>query len=139
MDRVTTDEFRQLTNFAQAAELITDCGYYGTVEPADLAGVTLYGIVRPDTDELIACLAVLSAGAQAYVDYLVVRQDARHTGVATYLTSKVASQLQRQKVRVIHTCVSGENGASARMLMRFGAKIGWPYINAVVRLEDDNG
>lgn len=133
------DEFYEDVDYVKATALINDCGYYGRIEPADLAGTRLYGIMRPDTDELIACVAVLVSGAQAYVDYLVVRQDCRGEGIATYLTRRVADALIDKKVRVIHTCVSGENAASASMLKRFGAKIGWPYISATIRLEVDHG
>jgi len=128
--------FTDEVDTAQAAQLINDCGYYGRVEPADLAGTQLYGLLDWDKEELVACMAVLRSGAQAYVDYLVVRQDRRAEGLATYLTKQVYQELERAKVRVIHTCVSGENAASASLLKRFGAKIGWPYISATIRLEE---
>lgn len=130
--------FCQWEDRVTAARLITDSGYYGIVEPGDLVGLELYALEDLD-HELLACIAVIRAGVQAYVDYLVVRPDRRGQGGASYLMRQVAVTLQEQKVRIVHLCVSGENGASAKMLMRFGAKIGWPYINAVVRLEDDNG
>lgn len=133
------DEFREDIDYTAATHLVNDCGYYGWVEPADLAGTKLYGIVRPDTEELIACVAVMVSGAQAYVDYLSVRQDSRMEGVATYLLSRCAEELIQKKVRVVHTCVSGENAASANLLKRFGARIGWPYISATIKLEDDHG
>jgi len=131
-------DFKVWTDYLKAAQLVTDCGYYGTVEPADLAGTELYALAENDED-LVACIMVIRSGAQAYVDYLVVRQDCRGQGLALLLTDCVAHVLYKQKVRLVHSCVSGENGASAKMLMKYGAKIGWPYINGLVRLEDSNG
>lgn len=118
----------------QAARLVTECGYYGSVAPADLAGVPLYGI--QEEGELLACVAVIAQGAQAYLDYLVVRQDVRNKGLAAELLDWVYQDLACQGVRMIHTCVSGENGAAAKLLIRFGAKIGWPYINGLVSIEE---
>lgn len=122
----------------KAAELINDCGYYCAVEPTDLAGSEMYGMFTDD-NELAACVLILRSGAQAYLDYLVVRQDLRGKDLARTLLDHTYNTLQRHKVRVVHTCVSGENAASSKLLMRFGAKIGFPYISGTIRLEEEHG
>lgn len=131
--------FAKLNSVVTASRLISESGYYGWVEPDDLEGVDIYGMVEEITFDLIACVVIVRMGAQAYLDYLAVRQDKRGEGVAAELLAKTAVDLKKHGVRKVHTCVSGENGAAAKMLTKFGAKIGWPYINGLITLEDDHG
>lgn len=133
--------FAKLSTIADAVALINECGYYAPVEHADLVGTDVYGMVRQHGRqmELVACVVILRMGAQAYLDYLVVAGSMRNTGVATTLLEHVAQDLRKYKVRVVHLCISGENGASAKLLSKYGAKVGWPYINGTVRLEEDHG
>lgn len=133
--------FCKVNSRSEVAALITDCGYYGVLLEHDLAGVDIYGIrdELPWQHNLLACVVAVRQGAQAYLDYLVVRGDQRGKGTAAELLDGVRKELALQGVRVVHTCVSGENGAAAKLLMRHGARIGWPYINAVVELEEQDG
>lgn len=122
-----------------AVKLINSSGYYGKVEKGDLVGTEMFGMVHPDTWELISCVLIIRRGAQAYLDYLCVVDEVQGKGMAQELLKKTREFLVRQKVRVVHTCISGENGPATALLRKHKGKWGWPYVNGVIRLEEYNG
>lgn len=132
-------KFCRLLDHSQAATLITESGYYGEVPTRWLHGTEVYALTRSRNGEYpVACVVIVRTGAQAYLDYLCVDSDQREQGLAFELLEKVKIILQAQDVYVLHTCISGENAAAMKLLRHFGARIGFPFINGSIRLQEED-
>lgn len=130
--------FTRQADPASAIDMINASGYYGTILGLDVVGAPLFGVENED-GALVACVVVIHNGPQAYLDYLCVALHHQNKGLAAYLLNEVRLVLVACGVRILHTCVSGENGASMKLLTQHDAKIGWPYVNGVIHLEENDG
>jgi len=127
-------KFTKLSGSIDAAKLISANPFYLGVEPEDLAGTDIYGMVDDDLT-LVACVVIVRMGAQAYMDYLCVRPEDEGKGLSVRMVNAVLDDLRKYKVRRITACVNGENGVAMKLAKHLGAKIGWPYVSVAKDLE----
>lgn len=118
-------------------DLINSTGYYHPLEIGHLKGVDIYVLSDDQAGlkdwPLAACVAIVRQGSQAYLDYLSVGAEYQQIGLASMLLESTKKKLAKQGVKIIHACVSGENGAAMKLAAKHEAKIGFPYMMVEVQ------
>jgi len=122
-------------------ELINETGYFGDVEKSDIAGTDVWGLADHAVKgfHLVACVVVVRSGGMAFLDFLSVKASYQGVGVAEQLLREIIPKLRAQGVHRINASISGLNGPAMHLVRKFGATIGFPYMNVVCRLEDSHG
>ena len=126
-----------LRDIQLAVDIINDSLYYSPVSVEDFTDTSLYGV--KDDDALVCCAMVLHQGHRAYLDYLCVKLHYRGRGISVQLLDFIAQDLQSLGVTKVHACVNGTNEAAAKLPLHYHAKVGFPYMNVLVNLEEYHG
>jgi len=130
----------KLTDYSelhQAVDIINDSGYYAPVTVFDLERVSMYGMKSAGI--IIACAMVIYMGDRGYLDYLCVKPQLQGQGYAVRLLDFIAQDMATLGVRRIHACVNGTNEVASKLALRYHAKVGFPYLNILVNLEENHG
>jgi L-amino acid N-acyltransferase YncA len=134
---IVTSRLTIIGDIQRAADIINESGYYPYVAAQDLGSVEVYGVKTGG--ELVGCAMVIRQGSQAYLDYLCIQEKHYGQGYAVKLLDFIAQDMVAVGVRRVHACVNGTNEAAAKLSLRYHAKVGFPYLNVLVNLEEYHG
>lgn len=134
---VVVSRLTLLGDIQAAADIINESGYYPYISVMDLETVDVYGV--KSGGELVGCAVVLHQGCRGYLDYLCVQAQHYGRGYAIKLLDFIAQDMLSLGVTKVHACVNGTNEAAAKLSLRYHAKVGFPYLNVLVNLEDCRG
>ena len=119
------------------ADLVNGSGYYSPVTPEMLVNLDVY--VAKIGVEIVACAVSIRQGTHAYLDYLCVAFQHSGMGVSVHLLDFISQDMLAIGVRYVHACVNGTNSAAAKLSTRYHAKVGFPYLNVFIDLEESRG
>jgi len=126
-----------LGDIQTAVDIINESGYYPCVSVIDFDDVDVYGVFKDKS--LVGCAMVIHQGHRAYLDYLCIKAQHAGLGYAVRLLDFIAQDMLALGVTKVHACVNGTNEAAAKLSSRYYAKVGFPYLNVLVNLEDCRG
>jgi len=126
-------DYRVLTeNEIQLAQaLVDDCGYYAPVQLSEIGGLVL-GCLHGE--KLVAAVWLSLTGRRAYLDYLVVDQAHKGTGLRILVVAK--RLLQQAGIHDVHFEIHHDNAEAGRLAQVFGAELDGPYVLGYAHIGD---